>query len=139
MTVTEYWYDKHQWMRHYRNTHEHIVDDIPSSSPHFKRRCAFFIDKDANDHCHSSQKNVQVGPYSRTLVKRLLHYVFEYQKDWDANIQPLTYAYSMQIHRATESCPSKVIRPGKPPSAATFDILTGPASDMHRDVAPQRI
>lgn len=57
------------------------------------------------------KENGNVECYNRTLVARLYHHVFEYQKVWDTYLQRLPYAYNTQKHRATGTLHFNLIFP----------------------------
>ena len=61
------------------------------------------------------QKNGQAETFNRTLATRLRHYVSEHQRDWDDYVQPLTYAYNMQVHKSTGTTPFDLILTRHPP------------------------
>ena len=55
------------------------------------------------------QSNGQTERFNKTLVQRLRHYVEEHQANWDIFVQPLTYAYNMQVHRSTGTTPYDLV------------------------------
>lgn len=67
------------------------------------------------------------------------HYVSSHQRHWDTYLDLFIFVYKMRMQRATGLLPFNVIQPREPPSAASFDILTGSASDVQRDVAPRHM
>ena len=50
---------------------------------------------------YQPQTNGQAERFNCTLATRLRLYVSEHQREWDDYVQPLTYAYNMQVHWST--------------------------------------
>ena len=55
------------------------------------------------------QVNRQTERYNSTLISRLRHYVTENQRDCDAFVYLLTYAYNTQVHRSTMHTPFELV------------------------------
>ena len=68
------------------------------------------------------QTNGQTERFNKTIMERLRHFAADYQTDWDLYIQPLTYAYNMQVHRSTGTTPFDLILSRHPPSIAIRDV-----------------
>ena len=68
------------------------------------------------------QTNGQVERFNKTLAARLRHYVSEHQKDWDEFVQPLTYAYNMQVHRSTGTTPFDLVLSRNPKGILTESV-----------------
>lgn len=47
------------------------------------------------------QTNGQTAKYNRSIVALMRHDVNELHTDWDDYVKPLTYGYSLQVHRKT--------------------------------------
>lgn len=58
-----------------------------------------------SDDPYHSQNNGQAVRYNLTIAPRLRHYVREHQKNLDQFVQPLTYAYNLQINASTGTTP----------------------------------
>lgn len=86
---------------------------------------------------NQQRKGQNVERYSRTVVMRLNYFDFEPQRDWGTYVQTFTYSYSTEIYRDTGIFLLNVTLLRKIPSATTLEGLTGPKSDMPREVAPQ--
>ena len=61
------------------------------------------------------QTNGQAERFNKTILDRIRHYVVEHQADWDKFIQPLAYAYNMQVHRVTNTTPFDLVLSRHPP------------------------
>ena len=70
---------------------------------------------------YNAQTNGQTERYNQTLVTRLCIFVNEHQKDWNRLIQPLTYAYNMQVHRPTGENPFSLALTRTPPTPILED------------------
>ena len=68
------------------------------------------------------QTNGQTERFNKTIMERLRHFAADHQTDWDLYIQPLTYAYNMQVHRSTGTTPFDLILSRHPPSIAIRDV-----------------
>ena len=68
------------------------------------------------------QTNGQTERFNKTIMERLRHFAADHQTDWDLYIQPLTYAYNMQVHRPTGTTPFDLILSRHPPSIAIRDV-----------------
>ena len=62
------------------------------------------------------QANGQAERFNRTILAGLRNYVSESQRDWDEWLEPLTYAYNMQVHRSTGTTPFDLVLTRHPPS-----------------------
>lgn len=58
----------------------------------FAALCVFLCTRQLKTATYHPPTNGQVERYNKTLVTRLAHYLDEHQNDWDAFVQPLTYA-----------------------------------------------
>ena len=67
------------------------------------------------------QTNGQVERYNKTLVSRLRHYVADHQRNWDEFVQPLTYAYNIQVHKSTGTSPFSLVLSRQPSSLPAVD------------------
>lgn len=61
------------------------------------------------------QTNGQARRCIKTIIHRLRHYVEEPQRHWDDFLQPLTYAYNIQVPQSTEPTPFGVVWTRQPP------------------------
>ena len=77
------------------------------------------------------QTNGQAERFNRTLGTRLRHYVTEHQRDWDEFVQPLTYAYNMQVHRSTGTTPFDLVLTRHPPGIAVSIPTSAVPPDRH--------
>lgn len=68
-------------------------------SKFFATLCTHLGLKQLTTTAYHPQTNGQVERYKKTLDTQLRHYVAYHQNDWDAYVQPLTYAYSLQVHK----------------------------------------
>jgi len=59
----------------------------------------------------------------------LKHYVADPQKDWDAYVGPLTYAYNLQVNRSTGTAPFNLVLSRIPPSAVIAARATAHPAD----------
>lgn len=82
---------------------------------------------------HYLQKIEHANRYNCIIVPKQLHYVLEQHRDWDKYVQPVTYAYSAQTLRASESSAFNVVMPLEPPSAAMSNRIIGTAWNRQRD------
>lgn len=82
--------------------------------------------------------NGHVDCYNGTIVASLLHYVAEPQRDWDIHVQPLTYAYVIQMHRENGTSQLNTILPRERPLTLTIGGLYGTASDIPREAQWRR-
>lgn len=64
--------------------------------------------------------NERVERSDRKIVCRLQHYVAEYREDQDGYALPITYAYSIEVHRAIELLYFSPILTQKSPESATI-------------------
>ena len=71
------------------------------------------------------QTNGQAERFDKTIATRLRHYIEEHQRDWDAYVQPLTYAYNMQVHRTTGTTPFDLVLTRHPPGIAVNEPAAG--------------
>ena len=69
------------------------------------------------------QTNGQMERYNSTLIARLRHYVAEHQWNWDAFVQPLTYAYRTQVHRSTICTPMELVCSRRPNGPLPFPAM----------------
>lgn len=78
----------------------------------------------------------QVGRYNQTLVSRLRLYIDENQKNSDIYIQPLTYAYTSQVHRLTRDTPYSHIFRRHPLGLTTTASPSAPPTDAASATKP---
>lgn len=81
------------------------------------------------------QTNGQKERYNKTMAARLRHYVAGNQRDWDKYLQPLTYAYNIQVHRSTNMAPCGLVLSRKPPGPNTVTKMKNFPPDMN-NVSP---
>ena len=74
----------------------------------------------------------QAERFNRTLVARLRQYVSEHQRDWDDYVQPLTYAYNMQVHRSTGTTPFDLTLTRHPPGISVQASSKSSVLKWHR-------
>lgn len=58
---------------------------------------------------YSFQTVGQTERLNETIVQRLPHYVEEYQRYWDIYLQPLTFAFNLQVHSSTKKIPFDLV------------------------------
>lgn len=97
---------------------QHLLTDNGSNftSKFFQSICLAIGSKNLFTTAYHPQTNGQAERYNRTLVTRLRHFVAEHQRNWDEFVQPLTYAYNMQVHASTGTTPFDLILSRHPPS-----------------------
>ena len=61
------------------------------------------------------QANSQAERFNRTIIAAIRNYVSDSQRDWDEWLEPLTYAYNMQVHRSTGTTPFDLVLSRHPP------------------------
>ena len=71
---------------------------------------------------YHSQTSSQVERFNKILAARLRHYLAEHQKYWDEFVHPLTYAYDMQVHRATDTTPFDLVLSRHPSGILTESV-----------------
>ena len=86
------------------------------TSKFFQSICLAVGTKNLFTTAYHPQSNGQAERYNRTLVTRLRHFVAEHQDNWDDYVQPLTYAYNMQVHAATGTTPFDLVLSRHPPA-----------------------
>ena len=96
-------------------------------SEFFERICAALGTTHLRTTAYHPATNGQAERYNRTLAQRLRHYVSEHQDDWDDFVQPLTYAYNMQVHKTTNTTPFALSLTRHPPEPV-IDAPTRPPS-----------
>ena len=67
---------------------------------YFQHEMAILNIKHAPTSRYHPKTNGQIERYNSSLVTQLCHYVAEHQRNWDAFLQPLIYAYNAQVHRS---------------------------------------
>lgn len=82
---------------------------------------------------YHTQTNGQTETETKTLVTCLEHYVAEQQQKWNILVQPLTYAYSKQAHRATSVFPCLALS-GHPLEVTKFDFLSPSLLNLNSNV-----
>lgn len=60
------------------------------------------------------QTSGQVEQLNKTIIARLRHYLTEHQRDWDINVQPLTYACNAQMSCSTNLTPLSLVLSRQP-------------------------
>ena len=83
--------------------------------------------------------NGQTERYNKTIVSRLRHYVNENQADWDDYLQPLTYAYNLQVHRSTRVSPFALTLSRVPPGPASVGMATSLPQDATTSLPAARL
>lgn len=63
------------------------------------------------------QTNSQAKRFNKTIASRLKYYIADHQKNWDAYVGSLTYAYSPEVHRYTGATPFTLVLACALPSA----------------------
>ena len=91
----------------------------------FQAMCTLLGTKHLPTTAYHPQTNGQTERYNQTLVNRLRIFVSEHQNDWDRLIQPLTYAYNLQVNRTTGQPPFKLALTRQPPD--TCLLYTSPS------------
>lgn len=84
------------------------------------------------------QTNKQVDKHNRTLEPRLRHYIDKHQQDRDLFVQLFTYAYSMQVHRATGTTPFCLKLSHEPPGSHTLSGAR-PTNKEYSNLSPQLV
>ena len=87
----------------------------------FQAMCTILGTKHLPTSAYHPQTNGQTERYNQTLVNRLRIFVSEHQDDWDRLIQPLTYAYNLQVNRTTGQPPFKLALTRQPPDTVFVD------------------
>lgn len=85
--------------------------------------------------CHP-QTNGQIEWYSRTIVTRLRPYGAENQKIENTYVQPLTYAYNVQVHNFINTNPFRFVLSRRPPGPTTVFQPSALTSDSYGYTAP---
>ena len=100
-----------------------LTDNGPQfAAKFFEAVCAMIGIKHVFTTAYHPQTNGQVERFNKTLAARLRHYVAEHQKDWDEFVQPLTYAYNMQVHRSTGTTPFDLVLSRHPKGILTESV-----------------
>ena len=76
------------------------------------------------------QTNGQTEQYNGAIVSRLRHYVAEHQRNWDAFVQPLTYAYNTQVHRSTKCTPIELVTARRPSLPLPLPSMRAPDNKL---------
>ena len=100
----------------------------------FELLCVMLGIKHLTTTAYHPETNGQAERYNRTLAARLRHFVSEHQDDWDAYIQPLTYAYNAQVHRSTNATPFSLVLSRHPPGP----ILEQSTDPISKPSTPER-
>ena len=80
------------------------------------------------------QTNGQAERFNRTILAAIRHYVADSQRDWDEWLDPITYAYNMQVHRSTGTTPfDLVLSRHPPPLLVEEDMLEHVPHESARD------
>ena len=88
----------------------------------FEAVCIMICIKHVITTAYHPQTNGQVERFDKTLAAKIRHYVAEHQKDWDEFVQPLTYAYDMQVHRSTGTTPFELVLSRHPSGILTESV-----------------
>ena len=100
-----------------------LTDNSPQfAAKFFEAICTMIGIKHVFTTAYHPQTNGQVDRFKKTLAARLRHYVGEHQKDWDEFVQPLTYAYNMQVHRSTGTTPFDLVLSRHPSGILTESV-----------------
>lgn len=90
----------------------------------FATMCTLLVTKHFTTTPYQPQINGQVERFYRILVARLRHFFSEYWYDWDSFVQPLTYAYKMQVHLTTGLTPFDPVLSRHPPSPTIVSVTS---------------
>lgn len=92
--------------------------------------CAYLDVAQLNTTASNPLKSLQSERFNKTIVARLRHHVAEHQDDWDAFVQPLTYAYNNQVYCSTTCTPFSLVLTRKPPRTTTIIGRTAEPTDQ---------
>ena len=106
------------------------------TSKFFQSICLAVGTKNLFTTAYHPQTNGQAERFNRTLVTRLRHFVAEHQSNWDEFVQPLTYAYNMQVHATTGTTPFDLVLSRHPPS---ITVKPPDNPDAHTDTPPSAV
>ena len=101
-------------------------------SKFFELVCSSLGVKHVATSAYRPQTNGQAERYNRTMVSRLRHYICEHQTDWDDYVQPLTYAYNLQVHRTTKFTPFELTLSRAPPNSIVSTTHSSAPPDAPR-------
>lgn len=85
-------------MQYCMPVHELSDNKMPPVRKFFEMLCCFLKTRHLKNTAKPSQTNSQVRKFNKTIFSRLWHYVAKNERDWDIYGQPLTYAYTAQVH-----------------------------------------
>ena len=124
------------WVYPYGIPNKLLTDNGPQfESKLFAAICQFLGVKHSTTTAYHPQTNGQTERYNRTLVERLRHYVSDHQKSWDEYVQPLTYAYNIQVHRSTGTTPYSLVLSRHPPNPSIESFPTVVPTDSDESVS----
>ncbi|CDF32213.1 unnamed protein product [Chondrus crispus] len=104
------------WVYPYGMPDTLLTDNGPQfTAKFFEAVCGLLGIRHVLTTAYHPQTNGQAERFNRTLATRLRHYVSEHQRDWDDYVQPLTYAYNMQVHKSTGTTPFDLVLTRHPP------------------------
>ena len=99
-----------------------VTDNGPQfASKFFEAVCTMLGVQHYLTTAYHPQTNGQSERFNRTILDRLRHYVADHQADWDEFVQPLVYAYNMQVHRSTNTTPFDLVLSRHPPNILVKD------------------
>lgn len=67
------------------------------------------------------------------------HYAAEHRLDWDLFVQPLMYAYDIQVYCTKGMNPFSMVLSRQPPVPTTFVPLTALQSDANAETLPKEL
>lgn len=105
----------------------------------FGRLCTQSGIKHLKMNAHRLQTSGQVECYNMTILTRLNHYVATKRPNWDLFVQPLTYAYSTQVQRSTNTVNFSLVLTRNSPSLMKFDKLPALAANSCHGIDPQNL
>lgn len=79
-----------------------------------------------------SRMSVKAERVNKTIITQLRHYIAEHERDWDICVQPLTYDYISEVHRATSLPLFSLALPRQPPGPTAFCLSDGVADGSYR-------
>lgn len=92
-------------------------------------RYEFLGTKQLTTTTYDLERNGQAERFNKKLMVRLRHYVAEYQRDWDIDIQPFRLTYNNQVPRSTNLTPFSLILPRQLIGLKIFDNQTAVPTD----------
>ena len=122
------------WVYPYGMPDTVLTDNGPQfTAKFFESVCGLLGIRHVLTTAYHPQTNGQAERFNRTLGIRLRHYVTEHQRDWDEFVQPLTYAYNMQVHRSTGTTPFDLVLTRHPPGISVSMPTSAVPPDRHTE------